>query len=169
MKAFALGVLLSAVVFGGAAQAEVYHFNLFQPQSTDLPSYSFAIDTDVAPTGFNDVSFEYSGVAVTGHTPSGPSAFSGDFTFYDGSPGVGGGLDADLPSSATSFVGPVLFTGSTDAPKFLTGTFQFGDDGADTLTISAAPEPGAWALMILGLGGVGAALRGRRRTVASAA
>jgi hypothetical protein len=40
---------------------------------------------------------------------------------------------------------------------------------ADNITVAAvaAPEPGAWALMILGFGGVGATLR-RRRTLALA-
>ena len=38
----------------------------------------------------------------------------------------------------------------------------------DFLSTSAAPEPGAWALMILGFGGVGASLR-RRRTVSAVA
>jgi hypothetical protein len=35
-------------------------------------------------------------------------------------------------------------------------------------TIGVIPEPGSWALMILGFGGVGAALRHRRRTPALA-
>lgn len=33
-------------------------------------------------------------------------------------------------------------------------------------TVSAAPEPAAWALMLIGFGGMGAALRGRRRSLA---
>lgn len=38
---------------------------------------------------------------------------------------------------------------------------------ADLSSVSPAPEPGAWALMILGFGGAGAALRGQRQRVAA--
>ena len=39
----------------------------------------------------------------------------------------------------------------------------------DILTInSAAPEPAAWALMMVGVGGMGAALRTRRRKAVAA-
>lgn len=38
----------------------------------------------------------------------------------------------------------------------------------DSAVSSAAPEPGAWALMLLGLGGIGGRLRGRRRQGAAA-
>ncbi len=41
-------------------------------------------------------------------------------------------------------------------------------DAAFTLSGSGAPEPAAWALMLVGLGGLGAALRSRRRTVSAA-
>jgi PEP-CTERM motif len=39
----------------------------------------------------------------------------------------------------------------------------------DAVNVSAAPEPGTWAMMLVGLGGLGAMLRTRRRPVASAA
>lgn len=38
----------------------------------------------------------------------------------------------------------------------------------DNLSVSAVPEPAAWSLMILGMGGVGAALRTRRRKTVAA-
>jgi len=44
-----------------------------------------------------------------------------------------------------------------------------GDNfGGVSLRISAAPEPGTWALMLMGFGGAGAALRSRRRTAHAA-
>jgi hypothetical protein len=50
-----------------------------------------------------------------------------------------------------------------------TGTYMLGgDSGSGTFTITAVPEPGIWAMMILGLGGVGAVMRRRRDTSASA-
>jgi hypothetical protein len=33
--------------------------------------------------------------------------------------------------------------------------------------VAAIPEPASWALMIMGFGGVGAAIRSRRRTLGS--
>jgi hypothetical protein len=37
-----------------------------------------------------------------------------------------------------------------------------------SLTVTPVPEPGTWALMIAGFGGIGAALRRRRTQVAVA-
>lgn len=53
--------------------------------------------------------------------------------------------------------------------KFFAGDGTPNDNfGGVSLRISAAPEPGTWALMLLGFGGAGAALRTRRRTAAAA-
>jgi hypothetical protein len=43
----------------------------------------------------------------------------------------------------------------------------WGDLTFDSVTISSAPEPGAWTLMILGLGGAGLMLRRRRAALAA--
>ncbi len=64
-------------------------------------------------------------------------------------------------------------TSNLAAGKTLTGFSIYGNSGGtthlDDLTIAAAvPEPAAWALMLAGFAGLGAALRGRRRGVASA-
>jgi len=40
---------------------------------------------------------------------------------------------------------------------------------AGTLTLSSTPEPAAWALMLIGVGGIGGALRGARRRAVAAA
>ncbi|WP_309606046.1 PEPxxWA-CTERM sorting domain-containing protein [Phenylobacterium sp.] len=55
-----------------------------------------------------------------------------------------------------------------------TGKFPGGSPGIDFYLVGApvtggVPEPTTWALMLLGFGGVGAALRSRRRVAASAA
>jgi len=60
------------------------------------------------------------------------------------------------PASATGYAGG---GGAGDQ-----GT---GDEswGIQNINISAAPEPAAWALMMVGVGGMGAALRSRRKAV----
>jgi hypothetical protein len=67
------------------------------------------------------------------------------------------------------------FTGAVDAPTFIPGTYKsnvnFGGNpsqGIVTMTITAVPEPATWLMMMVGLGGLGATLRQRRRTAASA-
>jgi len=50
-------------------------------------------------------------------------------------------------------------------PHFSFRTFDLGSTPLDTG--GGVPEPAAWALMIAGLGGVGAALRSRRRVLAT--
>lgn len=41
--------------------------------------------------------------------------------------------------------------------------FDAGQPGSYVLSLTSVPEPGTWALMILGMGAVGAAMRGRVR------
>ena len=46
----------------------------------------------------------------------------------------------------------------------------YGDNsGAQSLTISAVPEPASWAMMLIGVGAVGGALRSRRKPAPVAA
>lgn len=68
--------------------------------------------------------------------------------------------------------GGPLFTGPGSAPVFSAGTFQltnpFFPDQNSTLVISqqaaaAVPEPATWALMLLGFGFVGGAMRTAKR------
>ena len=62
----------------------------------------------------------------------------------------------------------VFYAGSPSAPTFQPGSFAVTGNGADTLTISAVPEPAAWALMILGFGALGGVLRAQRKSRAAA-
>lgn len=43
------------------------------------------------------------------------------------------------------------------------GDANGNDFGVDNITVASVPEPASWALMMLGFGGLGAALRGQRR------
>jgi hypothetical protein len=59
-----------------------------------------------------------------------------------------------------------LFTAFASPGELITGfKMESGTNSfeIDNVAVRAVPEPGAWALMILGFGGVGAAMRRRRR------
>jgi len=64
---------------------------------------------------------------------------------------------ADLPS--TGFTDPDQYSFNL-WPR--NGSNQIADFAPDNSDVSAAPEPGAWALMVVGVGLVGATLRRRR-------
>jgi MYXO-CTERM domain-containing protein len=108
---------------------------------------------------------------ITGDEYQASSELSGYFTDLNVPFGIDfdidfNGLSADNRSSfgiTRSFL-----PGDGGAPELL--DFVQGDLLAThfTQSVSSAPEPGAWALMLLGLGGVGAALRTRRRKLALA-
>jgi hypothetical protein len=89
-----------------------------------------------------------------------------DLSFYD--PSIGGGFDLD---PGLSLAGPQLYSGPSSSPTFLTGNFNLtnypGQDGSYSLSISsvggAVPEPATWAMMLLGFGFVGGAMRTAKR------
>ncbi len=54
-------------------------------------------------------------------------------------------------------------SGGVDNPVLLGAGDYFG---VDNLSISAVPEPATWSLVLLGIGALGAGLRGRRRALA---
>lgn len=100
---------------------------------------------------------------------------------YTGNSGVAG-FKADLLAGGAS-VGALTSTGAwspyatsfvgTGAPMTfaINETLGGGNAGVflDNVSITAVPEPGAWALMLAGLAVMGAALRARKRTAVVAA
>jgi hypothetical protein len=86
------------------------------------------------------------------------------------------GDETDTPESGAGWVtlsghfdlaaGGTIHLGLTDQ----SGTLGGNDFGVDSISFSGGgvPEPAAWALMILGFGGVGASLRAKRRQAIAA-
>jgi PEP-CTERM motif len=120
------------------------------------------------------------------------STFIGDQISFKGISGIFGGvagtasvgfgnfLAADLniqnPNLGfTQFVSTDFFRFVNSQPDFTLGTYQLNSivSGRSELTISelatgAVPEPGTWAMLILGFGMVGGAIRYRRRSMTMA-
>jgi hypothetical protein len=129
------------------------------------------------------------GVFINGSEGSTSSLPSSNFTgsgesFASLSPAVdqiffiGDGLTGTGTGAVQSFVVPVgateLVLGIVDGYDYNGPPGAYFDNGGHyDVTVNlpgAVPEPGTWALMLAGLGGVGAMLRsGRRKTVAVAA
>jgi len=102
---------------------------------------------------------------------------SGDATFTGTIAGVNlanFNVDSSTPGQWMHFAGVANIAAEGDylsAFTFNSGPVPAGDfviDRAYIVAGNAIPEPGAWALMILGFGGVGASLRIRRARVALA-
>jgi hypothetical protein len=87
--------------------------------------------------------------------------------FWAGAPSRGG-FDAHTPAMQFfSAGGPQLYSGTTYNPTFLVGSFETRTGELSIAPVAAGvPEPGTWALMILGFGVAGVALR-RRNTLAA--
>ena len=154
---------LSSVFASVPASAQALVFNL-----TGSRTATFTLD-DSIPDRFNT------------------SALIGNQIFFDAVAGTFGGAPGTANISfgtnlispfqiqsanfaPAQFGGPTLFSGAPGNPTFNLGTFNLFSiaNGNSTLTISravtvaAVPEPATWAMMLLGFGGIGVAMRRRR-------
>lgn len=110
--------------------------------------------------------------SVTGTLGGAP--FTAFMEFYLSS--SGGGICAGSGCSLIDLSRPQLFSGTTAAPTFVLGAYAMNDvrgNPVARLTIAEAgsvdvPEPGSRAMLILGLGLVGAGLRRRREATVTA-
>ena len=154
------------------------------PAAASAADFKFAVTGDYAANWIlsdaaellsaSDQGFDVADVAGTFPGSTDGRAY---LTFF--SADNAGGLtifDNDSPEILAILEGAQLYTGTYGGPDwipvFKTGTFAmtgYEGKGAYTLTISqvasAIPEPSTWALAVLGMGLVGASLRGRRTRV----
>lgn len=180
LKALALPMVLVASVLGAAAAhadapaaaTSVYEL-LPDPLTPGTVSTSPTI-TVGSGTTFDDFTFSLLNTYNTSATgmyfefPSfGLSIDSADLTLYAGTPTSPGQEIATTGVFNPATTGETLGASLTSGNYFLQSsvTVPAGSSGAFSVgaTVSAAPEPSSWALMILGVGAMGVALRRARR------
>jgi hypothetical protein len=126
--------------------------------------------SDVASGDF-DIYFNYDRILwETGDASSGSNGFGGSsaaagFNAGTGAPGTYYELPGSLVNGALLDGGPnSLVAGSNIGDP---GRYLFNVRNGQVIVLGAVPEPAAWAMMLLGFGFVGGAMRAaRRRTVA---
>ncbi len=119
--------------------------------------YSF--DQSSNPTPISYVNGEYTEIPIW----DGTGDFAGASAVYWYSSAFDDGAFAFSPQG---------YTGPESAPVFAPGTLYQYDpsDGLTGALTLAVPEPSVWAMLVLGIGGLGAAMRlARRRTIAELA
>lgn len=163
-----------ATVSAGFATSTVLNSGDFS--STDcVGNFSVSIDTatqTITLTGLEYGNYEEGFLEITGISEVVISSLSTlsyvglfDPNFY-GDPATYGAI----PVPQLSFTGSsikILFSAYQGAPP----QFTYARDGQAVFSYNssaAVPEPGAWALMILGFGAAGSALRRRRMVMARA-
>jgi hypothetical protein len=165
-KALLSSAAIVAAALSTQASAATFLFELSGGRNA-----TFQLDTDnpasSQTTAFgNQVVFENIAGTVNGESAAIPTINFGTGVFAVLSVNAAG-----LGFTQFAGGGP-LFSGSGSAPVFSAGTFQltnpFDPSSNSTLVISqqavaAVPEPATWALMLLGFGFVGGALRAAKR------
>jgi hypothetical protein len=165
------------VILGEGQQFSISELS-FTGTSTD-PGHllNFALDGYDYSTSYVGVLAGGDGTVGTGDdvfVTSGPSTQLVDALFGRGSGNAIEGLctgctvaqqQAAIDAAAASFGGaPFQFTGEYQL-RAVTGALVA--EGSGSFNVAGVPEPSAWALMLIGFGGLGAALR-RRRAVPTA-
>jgi len=128
--------------------------------SNTLPATLLSLPGSSDSAGVPDLIFTY--IGPTYRTTGGPYPSQ---TAYNGLSALSTFGDTATGSFSASAV--KNSDGTQNTP-----TYNVGSVGVPIGSASAAPEPASWALMLIGIGGVGATLRGKRRkasrTVATA-
>lgn len=157
----------SVMAFTGSvpASAALLLFDFSGPSGTATFQLNSNPTPDFASTLLGSDQFGFNNVAGTfGGTPGTASTIS----FGRGS--LFSGFSITAPNLGfTQFSAPTLFTGPLSAPVFSMGSFTlinpfFGNGRLNISQVqSAVPEPATWAMMLVGFGLTGAAMRHRRR------
>lgn len=147
-----LGACCVALMAAVPAQATPYRFVI-----TGAQTIQFVLNSSPTPTFVDSGNFfrvdgasgTIDGAAATFDLGFGSATYFFNFGLFNNSTG------SSIFASGTS-----LYTGTESAPTLKQGTFSL--DPGYSLTISAVPEPAAWAMLLTGFGAFGAVVRRRR-------
>lgn len=176
----ALAAMLATPAAAGVVQfagSGVFGPTISLMDPVEIPGEAFSFSFDLPSVVASDpaTGVTHSHFVVAGNTVADDIT---SVTFYP--VGLGGGFDLNF------FGGQVISLYLTDPVSghfadvgsnltIVTGHYNFTLDspsavaGSGTVNLTAVPEPASWGLMVLGFGGLGAALRAsRRRAFASA-
>jgi hypothetical protein len=173
MKTFLVAASVAAAMLAGASGASAAQFTNWSPVNADGSFSGNFGDTGISTPTFTDA-FNFT-------LPTGMSSFTVNSTFTDN---IANNIDfTSVTYDGTAF--NIVSTGQNEfqvlngvgvtsgGVQHLVVSGTSGGSGSYDGVISfsrltAVPEPTAWALMIMGFGGVGGVVRSRRRQAATA-
>ena len=168
MKMIALAATVSALAIAAPADAALLQYSLsgFDTLANgEVVFASFQVDSNPTPS-FLIPAGGFQVANVSGTFTYGATTTTGPRTIGFLATSNRGGFN--VPGALLDFTGPQLYSGTAEAPTLLTGVFTVNDGFSNspfTLTVSAVttsspvPEPATWAMMMLGFGGAGYAMR----------
>ena len=134
--------------------------------------FNFATPTTVVASGTYDFTFGVATTADINIDSQAQASHKGTsyvvtLDLYSGAPGAGTLLDSNSATAASfsDILSPGNYYLEVSQIKAPTGNTKVSVSGS--ISPSAVPEPAAWSLMLMGVGGLGAALRRRRQMVAA--
>ena len=167
-------VLALSVGFVGATAASaatVYEVTYSAPANGDTGDFFLTLGSSAGGGYFNvaSVTGTWDGGAITGLLPVNGYADNDNlfspvpapnyFTFPGVSFGTAAGVDINIANNGTA----VYTEDRSD-----TDPVGYPQAPITSLSVTAVPEPATWAIMLVGFGGMGAAIRSRRKQALAA-
>ena len=178
-----VGALALGALFGStaAANAALVVYDVAGTVGTDKLSGTVTLDTSLTPNGLQSV-YPVIDLTLSGPQTSANGLIAATFTSNDYPPpaaspppygvfsdsvsgvlnGFDNGIGLYIPSDPAT-IGATSFEVISDQQPLVNGVPTGDNDIFGSATISAAPEPATWAMMLAGMFGIGGALRHARR------